>query len=205
MLRIGLTGGIGSGKTTVSKIFQTLGIPVYDADTEAKRLMNTDPAIRTAIINAFGKESYEGTDINRSFLISHVLYDEQKLAALNAIVHPATIADAERWMTEQESDYALKEAAIIFETGSEKNLDYVIGVTSPESLRMERIMKRDGRSEDEIRQMMALQMDEKEKISKCDFVIYNDEQQMLIPQVVALHEKLLRLAADNAHRHHQNQ
>lgn len=193
MLRVGLTGGIGSGKTTVSEIFQTIGIPVYNADSEAKRLMNNDPEIRNAIINAFGEESYKGTDINRSFLVSNVFYDEQKLAVLNSIVHPATIADAQRWMTHQTGAYALKEAAIIFETGTEKYLDYVIGVTAPEKLRIERIMKRDNRSEEEVYKWMSRQMDEKEKISKCDFVIYNDEQQMLIPQVLALHEKLLQM------------
>lgn len=199
MLRVGLTGGIGSGKTTVSEIFQTIGIPVYNADHEAKQLMNNDAEIRSAIINAFGEESYKGTVINRSFLISNVFYDEQKLATLNSIVHPATIADAQKWMTRQSGPYALKEAAIIFETGADQYLDYVIGVTAPEQLRIDRLMKRDNRTKEEVREWMSRQMDEKEKISKCNFVIHNDEQQMLIPQVLALHEKLLQLSKDSLH------
>lgn len=199
MLRVGLTGGIGSGKTTVAKIFETLGIPVYDADIEAKRLMNSDPQIREGIIDAFGKESYEGTVPNRSFLIAHVLSDEKKLTRLNAIVHPVTIADAERWMKEQTTPYALKEAAIIFETGSEKYLDFVIGVTAPQELRVERIMQRDGRSEGEIKQLMSRQMDEQEKMKRCDFVIYNDGEKMLIPQVIAVHQQLLKKARERDH------
>lgn len=199
MLRVGITGGIGSGKTTVARIFQTLGVPVYFADAEAKRLMNHDPEIRKSIVKAFGEKSYQGTELNRSFLVSNVFYDEEKLKVLNGIVHPATIADAQNWMLKQTTPYALKEAAIIFETGAEKYLDYVIGVTAPEELRVKRIIERDGRSKEEVYQFMAKQMDEKKKISKCDFVIYNDEQQMLIPQVLEIHKKLLSLAATERH------
>lgn len=195
MLRVGLTGGIGSGKTVVAEIFQTLGIPVYNADAEAKRLMNSNPDIRNAIINSFGNESYEGTVLNRSFLIKNVLPDNKKLAILNAIVHPATISDAQEWMKRQNTPYAIKEAAIIFETGAEKHLDYVICVTAPEALRIKRVMERDGRSEKEIRELMSKQMDEKDKNSRCDFLIYNDGHQMLIPQVLQIHHKLIKLAS----------
>lgn len=197
MLQVGLTGGMGSGKTTVARIFQTLGIPVYFADEEAKRLMRQNVDVRKAIIEAFGEESYKGTEFNRSFLVSNVLNDEEKLNRLNAIVHPVTIADAQGWMQKQTTPYALKEAAIIFETGSEVYLDYVIGVTAPEETRIQRIMQRDGRARKEVLLFMARQMDEKEKIDKCDFVIYNDGEQMLIPQVMEVHQKLLKLAQDS--------
>lgn len=193
MLRVGLTGGIGSGKSVVAEIFRSIGIPVYNADREAKRLMNSDPEIREAIIGAFGEESYQGTVINRSFLVSNVFHDDEKLSVLNAIVHPATIADAKKWMSRQTSPYAIKEAAIIFETGADKYLDYVIGVRAPEALRVQRVMKRDGRTREEVYRWMSKQMDEKEKISRCDFVIENDGEHLLIPQVVALHKKLLKI------------
>lgn len=194
MLRVGLTGGMGSGKTTVARIFQTLGVPVYFADEEAKKLMRKDEIIRKAVIEAFGEESYEGTEPNRSFLVSHVLNNEEQIKKLNAIVHPVTISDAQRWMEKQRTPYALKEAAIIFETGSEAYLDYVIGVTAPEEIRIQRIMKRDDRSREEVLQFMSRQMDEKEKMDKCDFVIFNDGKQMLIPQVLQVHKKLSALA-----------
>lgn len=194
MLRVGLTGGMGSGKTTVARIFQTLGIPVYFADEEAKKLMRQDETIRKAVIEAFGEESYEGTEPNRSFLVSHVLNNEEQIKRLNAIVHPVTISDAQKWMEKQHAPYALKEAAIIFETGSEAYLDYVIGVTAPEEIRIQRIMKRDGRSREEVLRFMSRQMDEKEKMDKCDFVIFNDGKQMLIPQVLQVHKQLSALA-----------
>lgn len=190
MLHIGLTGGIGSGKTTVAEIFKTLGVPVYNADAEAKRIMSSDPSVRAQIISAFGEESYKGTVPNRSFLISEVFPNVGKLAMLNSIVHPVTIADASQWMARQKGPYAIKEAAILFESGAEKNLDYVIGVTAPESIRVQRIMERDGRTEKEIRQVMARQMDDAEKMSRCDFIIYNDGKHMLIPQVLEVHQRL---------------
>lgn len=189
MLRIGLTGGIGSGKTTVAHIFEVLGAPVYYADSAAKKLMNSDPELRTKIIGAFGSASYEGTEINRSFLASEVFYDSGKLDTLNSIVHPAVFADAELWMSRQSFSYAVKEAAILFESGSNKQLDYVIGVTAPEELRIERLIKRDGKSLEEIKFFMDRQMNEDEKMRLCDFVIINDEQQLIIPQVLELHQR----------------
>lgn len=197
MLKVGLTGGMGSGKTTVSRIFQALGVPVYNADDAAKKLMNEDKLVRAAIIKAFGKESYEGTTLNRSFIISRVLHDEKKLSVLNGIVHPAVISDAEKWLAFQSGVYAVKEAAILFEAGADKFLDYIIGVTAPENIRIRRIRERDHRSEKEIREWMARQMDEKDKMSRCDFVIYNDEKKMLIPQVMDVHQHLLNKAEEN--------
>lgn len=199
MLRIGLTGGIGSGKTTVARIFEVIGIPVYYADAAGKRLMNTDPEIRQAIISTFGQNSYKGTEINRSFLISEVYEDDASLQLLNSIIHPAVFKDADAWMLHQNAPYAIKEAAIIFESGSNQFLDYVIGVSAPELLRIERLKKRDGKTEEQIRFWMNKQMNAEEKMSRCDFVVHNDEKQLLIPQVLELNAELAAIAGTRKH------
>ncbi|MEO6136760.1 MAG: dephospho-CoA kinase [Ginsengibacter sp.] len=193
MLRIGLTGNMGSGKSTVARIFQSLGIPVYNADTEAKRLMLEDVELQQSIRESFGEMAFQNNILNRSFLANQVFNDAKKLALLNSLVHPVTIRDAVRWMREQNSPYVIKEAAIIFESGSDKNLDFVIGVQSPETLRIERAAKRDGVSHEMIKARMDRQMDEEKKMSLCKYVIINDERQLLIPQVLQLHEKFLKL------------
>jgi len=192
MLRIGLTGGIGSGKSTVARIFSVLGIPVYDADSASKRLMTEVEDLKKKIIESFGKESYTNGILNRKYLSEQVFSDPKKTELLNAIVHPATIKDAEEWMKKQNAPYIIKEAALIFESGSNKFLDKVIGVSSPISLRMERTMKRSNITSEQVKERMALQMDEEEKLRLCDYVIINDEQQMLIPQVLLLHQKFLK-------------
>jgi len=191
MLKIGLTGGIGSGKTTVARIFEVLGIPVYYADQAAKDLMNSDPDLRKNIISGFGPESYKEGKIDRIYLASKVFGDAEKLALLNSFVHPATIRDAHSWMNRQTTPYAVKEAALIFEGGLEKNFDYIIGVSAPESLRLERAMQRDQTAAENVLQRMHQQMDEQEKISRCDFVIVNDGIQAILPQVLKVHETLL--------------
>lgn len=192
MLRIGLTGGIGSGKSTVAHIFNVLGIPVYDADTAAKKLMAEDENLKKNIINAFGKESYIDGSLNRKFLSEAVFNDENKIKLLNSFVHPATIHDADEWMKKQNAPYIIKEAALIFESGSNKYLDFVIGVKSPLSLRIQRTMKRNNISFQQVEARIKLQMDEDEKMKLCDYIIVNDEQQMLIAQVLLLHEKFLK-------------
>ncbi len=189
MLRIGLTGGIGSGKSTVARIFNVLGIPVYNADDAAKRLMVENDELKNNIIRSFGKESYVNGELNRKYLSAQVFNDSKKIELLNSFVHPATIQDAQQWMEKQNAPYIIKEAALIFESGSNQFLDYVIGVQSPTELRIERAMKRDNISREQVEARMKLQMDEEEKMKKCDFIIVNDEQQRLIPQVLLLHEK----------------
>jgi dephospho-CoA kinase len=196
MLKIGLTGGIGSGKTTVAKIFQVLGIPVYYADAASKRLMQSNKHLVEKIKKHFGEDVYTGDQLNRSTLASIVFNDPQKLKLLNELVHPPTIADAEEWMKQQNTLYVIKEAALLFETGSVHGLDYVIGVQAPEILRIKRAMKRDGISREEVKQRIKRQIDENIKIRLCDFKIYNDEQTLVIPQVVLLHETFSRLAAE---------
>jgi dephospho-CoA kinase len=192
MLRIGLTGGIGSGKSVVAKVFETLGIPVYYADDAAKKLMNSNKELKAAIIKNFGEGSYTNGELNRKYMASIVFNDKEKLDLLNALTHPITIRDAEEWMTKQTSAYIIKEAALLFESGANKNLDYVIGIDAPLPLRIKRVMARDGSSEEEIMKRINRQMDEKKKMKRCDFVIINDEQQLVIPQVMELHHKFSR-------------
>jgi dephospho-CoA kinase len=191
MLKIGLTGGIGSGKSTVAQIFETLGIPVYYADEAAKKLMNEDPELKKEITAAFGAAAYPDGRLDRRYMAALVFEDPRQLARLNSLVHPVTLRDAEQWMERQQTPYAVKEAAIIFEAKLRPYYDYVIGVTAPESLRIERVMKRDQSSRDKIQQRIRQQMDDQEKMKLCDFVILNDGQQSVLKQVLALHAELL--------------
>ena len=193
MLKIGLTGGLGSGKSTVAHIFEVLGIPVYYADAASKRLMNDDEKVKADVQKAFGKEVYPNGKLDRKYLSEIVFNDKKKLEILNLIVHPATLRDAEDWLNKQTTPYAIKEAALIFESGSDKFLDIVIGVKSQLPLRLQRAIKRDNINSEEAMARIEKQMDEETKLSRCDFVIVNDEQQMIIPQVLELHHKFLKL------------
>jgi len=194
MLRVGLTGGIGSGKSTVAKIFEVLGIPVYYADKAAKYLMNTDEELKKAIIKHFGEESYTNDQLNRPYIASLVFNDKEKLDLLNSFTHPATIRDANKWMLQQTSPYNIKEAALIFESGSAEHLDYVIGVYAPLPLRIKRLMDRDQITREEVQQRMSRQIDEDIKMRLCNTVIINDEQQLVTTQVLQLHERLLAMS-----------
>lgn len=192
-----MTGGIGSGKSTVAGIFEVLGIPVSYADREAKRVMVEDPELRRQLIFHFGEETYAGGQLNRPYLAAQVFNDKEKLALLNALVHPATIAAGEKWLEQQKghAPYAIREAALIFESDSVRHMDFVIGVFAPQTLRIHRVLQRDKLNREEILQRMRSQIDEDIKMKLCDAVIYNDEQHPVIPQVLSLHEKLLRLSA----------
>ena len=194
MLKIGLTGGIGSGKSTVAKVFETLGIPVYYADDAAKRLMNTDLQLKKSIQKIFGDQSYKNGELDRKYIASIVFNDEEKLERLNALTHPATIRDAGEWISRQQAPYIIKEAALIFESGSNKNLDRVIGVYAPQHIRVNRVVKRDQLTAEEVMQRISKQIDEEKKMKLCDYVIINDEQQLVMTQVLELHERLLKEA-----------
>lgn len=194
MLKIGLTGGIGSGKSTVAKIFEVLGVPVYYADDAAKELMNTDPQIKEAIKKIFGADAYQAEKLNRSYLASIVFADEKKLETLNALIHPATINASNAWMEKQSAPYIIKEAALLFESDAYKYLDAVIGVSSPLPQRIKRVMERDNTSEDEILKRINRQMNEEEKLKRCQFIIHNDESTLLIPQVIELDKKFRGMA-----------
>ena len=193
MLKVGITGGIGSGKSTVAHIFETLGIPVYYADAAAKKLMNEDAGLKQQVQQLFGKGAYTNGQLNRVFVAAQVFNNPEKLALLNSIVHPATIADAEKWMQQQSAPYAIKEAALIFESGAQENLEKVIGVFASKAIRIKRVMDRDGITREEVLARMNKQINETIKMRLCNYVITNDEQQLLIPQVLAVHEKLLAL------------
>lgn len=191
MLKVGLTGGIGSGKTTVAKIFEMLGIPVFDADSNAKQLMNTNALIKKELIAAFGKSIFNDDELNRKKLASIVFNDEQKLKLLNSIVHPETIKASEEWVKQQQSKYVIKEAALLFESGSNKELDLVIGVIAPKEIRIERVIARDSTLKKEVELRISKQNDEEITKSLCDYLIINDDEHLVIPQVLALHEILL--------------
>jgi len=193
MLKTGLTGGIGSGKSTVAKVFEVLGIPVYYADERAKELMHTNELLQQQLIFYFGEATYTNGKLNRKHLASIVFADKEKLDLLNSLVHPVTIADAEEWFRKQTSPYVIKEAALLFESGATEGLDYVIGVTAPATIRIKRVMDRDQVTADEVKKRMANQIDDSIKIRLCDFIVTNNEQQMILPQVLQLHEELLHL------------
>lgn len=192
MLRIGLTGGIGSGKSTVARIFEVLGVPVYYADAASKRLMQENDELVAQIKKAFGVEAYKDGILDRKYLAETVFVKSEKLDLLNSLVHPATIKDAAEWMAKQTAPYSIKEAALIFESGSQKNLDAVIGVKAPLSLRLQRTMDRDHITIEQVKARMNHQMDEDQKMRLCDYVISNDERELLIPQVLHLHERFVK-------------
>jgi dephospho-CoA kinase len=194
VLKVGLTGGIGSGKSTVAKVFELLNVPVYYADAASKRLYHTDKELIANIKHHFGEEMYTGEQLNRSRLAALVFNNPEQLNLLNRLVHPPTIKDAESWMARQTAPYIIKEAALLFESGSVSGLDYVIGVYAPVHLRIKRTMDRDGVSREEVQARMARQIDEDIKMRLCDFVITNNEQELVIPQILKLHEKFLELA-----------
>jgi len=195
MLKIGLTGGIGSGKTTVAKVFTTLGIPVYHADLEARRLMENQPTLIKLIRHHFSEKAYENGSLNRSYISSIVFNDKKKLDLLNSLVHPFTIEDGKQWMGRQKSAYAIKEAALIFESGSQGEFDLIIGVYAPETLRLFRTMQRDHIDKAIVKSRMNNQIKEEIKMKLCDEVLMNDEQQLLLPQIINLHNQLMERAS----------
>lgn len=193
-LRIGITGGIGSGKTTVCRIFELLGIPVYYADDRAKWLMTADEVLKQGIMDQFGTEAYDQAgQLNRAYLAGIVFHDRQQLDILNGLVHPAVARDSEQWQqAHNTAPYTLREAALLFESGSFRNLDKIITVTAPVDLRIERVRQRDHTSVEEVRARMDKQWPEEEKVKLSDFVIINDGQHGLIRQVWDLHQLLIK-------------
>ena len=190
-LLVGITGGIGAGKSIVSKVFEILGIPKYDADSRAKWLMSNDPKLVQAITSLFGAEAYQEDQLNRKHIAAKAFDEKSLLGQLNQLVHPAVGHDFISWAQSQSTPYILKEAALLFETGSYKDLDKIITVIAPESTRIQRVIKRDQRTEEQVKAIISNQMSEEEKIAQSDFVVTNDNEHLVIEQVLKIHHTLL--------------
>lgn len=201
MLKIGITGGIGSGKTTVCRVFELLGIPIFYADTVAKLIMHTDPVLKEEILKTFGEKTYSNDgELNRAYISSIVFNNESELDKLNALVHPAVFRAFDKWLAiHSNAPYIIKEAALLFETESYKMCDLSLLVVSPKASRVRRIIARDGISQDEIVLRMKRQLSDEEKIKLADHILFNDESQLLIPQILALDQQFLNLVSDYDH------
>jgi dephospho-CoA kinase len=184
MLKVGITGGIGSGKSIVSKIIETLGFPVFNSDQVSKDLVNTDPEIKAGLIELFGKEIYSKDGVNKPLLAKIIFSDDKALTKVNALIHPKVRQAFTDFAENTSSPIVFNEAAILFETGANKQLDEMILVTAPEELRIKRVMSRDGVSEDEVKQRMNKQWSDDKKIELADFVLINDDKEPLLKQVV---------------------
>lgn len=184
MKSVGITGGIGTGKSVVSHFLRILGFPVYDSDSEAKRLMNTHPEIRNKLIAMFGPDIYIGQELNRVLLARYIFIDLLLLQRINEIVHPIVREDFKSWCMRQKTAFVFMESAILFESGFENSVDEVWVVTAPEDMRICRVMVRNNCSEEDARQRMSVQLDETEKCKKADQVIRNDDKKPLIPQIL---------------------
>lgn len=191
---IGLTGGIGSGKSTVARMFQELGVPVYIADDEAKKLMNEDKEVRTKIIKLFGDKAYNSSGLNRKFIASKVFDDKELLEKLNSVVHPAVAKHFEKWKVQQKAPYVIYEAAILFEKGGYKKCDYNILVTAPVNLRIERILLRDKVTVEEIQARMNNQWPDEKKEKMADVVLRNIDLSETKKDVLQIHKTFLKSA-----------
>jgi dephospho-CoA kinase len=193
MFKVGITGGIGSGKSIVCEIFKKIGVPVYHADLEARGLMESNIWIIEQLTQLFGKEIYLQDKLDRKRLATLIFKDEKKLEKVNSIVHPIVFEQFFNWIAVHEGySYVIKEAALIFESGADKHLDKVILISASESLRIKRVMERDRINESEVRSRMKHQFCEEDKIKLSDYVIINDDKQLVIPQVLELHNKFIR-------------
>ena len=198
MLKIGITGNIGSGKTTASKLFELIGIPVFYADEAAKSIMVTDELLIADIKQTFGDAAYlEDGTLNRKYIAGIVFNDEVQLSKLNALVHPAVFRTFDKWVKQIPADvpYVLKEAAVLFESSSYKLCDKTIMVTAPLELRIKRVIKRDNITREEVLNRETRQFTEEKKIQLADYVLKNDESELLIPQVLKLHQEFLSLSS----------
>ena len=191
MIKIGLTGGMGSGKSTVARMFRDLGIPVYNSDERAKELMRTSKKIRKKIIDLLGESSYHGDELDRSYIAKKVFQDKPLLAKLNSIVHPAVRKDFLKWADTQESEYVLQETALLFENNAQKLYDKTILVTAPQELRLERLLKRDESSKEELLARMDNQLEDDAKIKLANFIIENIDLQKTLLKVGEVHHAIL--------------
>jgi dephospho-CoA kinase len=191
MKKIGITGGIGSGKTYVASVFQSLGIPIFNADIQAKKIMISSRKLTKLLKEEFGNDIYKDSDLNKEKLASIIFSNSDKLQKLNSLVHPIVKEEFNNWCKKQISPYVIKEAAILFESNSHVGLDAVICVSAPLELRIERLLKRDNYSEMEINQRIENQIRQEDKEKQSDYIIVNDERNLLLPQIIEIHEKLI--------------
>ena len=191
MKKIGITGGIGSGKTYVASVFQSLGIPIFNADIQAKKLMTSSRKLIKLVKEEFGNDIYKDSDLNKEKLASIVFSDSDKLQKLNSLVHPIVKEEFNNWYKKQTSPYVIKEAAILFESNSHIGLDAVICVSAPLELRMKRLLNRDNYSEKEIKKRIENQISQEEKQKLSDYIIVNDEKELLLPKIIRIHKELL--------------
>ncbi len=194
MIRVGLTGGIGSGKTTVGRVFRTMGIPFFEADAEGRRLLVNDLGLKHAVVERFGASVLKEDAIDRAALASIVFQDAAALKDLNALIHPAVRAAFDRWTSEQRAPYVMMEAAVLAESAGHRTMDRIVVVSAPEAIRIQRVMERDGVREDAVRARMANQVSEAERLAIADHVIHNNDSRLVIPQVVEVHAALLKFA-----------
>lgn len=186
MIKIGVTGGIGSGKTTICRLLETIGIPVYYADVEAKLLMNTDVEIRTALVDWFGADLYEGGELNRALLASYIFSDKEQLQRVNELVHPRVALHFKNWCLLQEYKCIAKEAAILFESGAYKEMDSVISVNAPEPIRIDRVINRDGIRKEEVLNRLQKQWTDEQRSEKADHTLLNDGHVLVLPQLIRI-------------------
>ncbi len=194
-MRIGLTGGIGSGKSTVARFFEALGVPVYHADPRARDLMEQQPDLIHGIRNLLGPQAYATERLDRAYIASRVFADPELLQQLNSLVHPAVRNDFQQWVAAQESPYVIQEAAILFENGGYQNFDRMILVTAPQEERIQRVISRDGSSRDAVLKRMENQWPDERKVPLADYVIFNVELEETAGRVSAIHRELLDLSA----------
>lgn len=193
MIKIGITGGIGSGKSTICRAFSILGVAVYDSDSRARRLMHTNPEVIAAIRKLFGDNAYIHGYLNRSYIAELVFHQPDLREKLNHIVHPAVAKDFDTWAGCQQGHYVIEEAAILFESGAYRCMDAIVTVSTPEEQRIQRTCLRDGTDEQSVRQRIAAQMSEEERVARADYVIVSDDRTPVMPQILKLHEIFNRL------------
>jgi|SRR5581483_4144098 len=192
MLKVGVTGGIGSGKSSVCKIFECLGVPVFRADDEGRRLLSEDADVQKKVVDLFGNSVLISGKLDRKKIASVVFNDEKKLVQLNSVIHPAVRNSFLNWLNGQSTNMIIEEAAILFESGAYKNMDTVIVVSAPEYVRIDRVMRRDNTTEQEVKLRMKNQLSEEDRVKRASHVIVNDGTAMLIPAVLDLHKSLLK-------------
>ena len=191
MKKIGITGGIGSGKTYVASVFQSFGIPIFNADIQAKKIMTSSRKLIKLVKEEFGNDIYKDSDLNKEKLSSIVFSNSDKLQKLNSLVHPIVKEEFNNWCKKQTSSYVIKEAAILFESNSHIGLDAVICVSAPLDLRMKRLLNRDDYSEKEIKKRIENQISQEEKEKLSDYIIINDEKELLLPKIIKIYKELL--------------